>query len=109
MSQGTGKVQNGIKGTDEAVDAIHEVLGDSVQTQSNAEYINNALLEQQAAMQEIVEKIAAIAGMSDKNAQSAATIAAAAGNLDQVAMAVQKDVGYFKYGNAANEGDATLF
>lgn len=109
VSQGTGKVQNGIKGTDEAVDAIHEVLGDSVQTQSNAEYINNALLEQQAAMKEIVEKIGAIAGMSDKNAQSAATIAAAAGNLDQVAMAVQKDVGYFKYANAANEGDATLF
>ncbi len=109
VEQGTQKVQNGLKCSDEAVDAIHNVLGDSVQTQSNSEYINNALLEQQHAMQEIIEKINAITAMSDKNAQSARAIAGAAGNLDQVALAVQKDVSYFKYSNAAAEGDSTLF
>ncbi|HET8705117.1 MAG TPA: methyl-accepting chemotaxis protein, partial [Pseudomonadales bacterium] len=97
IGHGTDKVRSSLQCSEKAIHAINEVLSDSALTRSEVDFINNALTEQKAAMQDIVEKIVHIATMSDKNAHAADAISHTAQNLDAVAQAVQKEISYFKF------------
>lgn len=109
IGQGTDKVKAGLNCSDQAIHTIDGVLEDSKLIRDQVEFINHALLEQQSAMQEIVEKIEEIAAMSDKNAHSAQHISKAAHNLDKAAQTVRDEIGYFKLANNNQANNPVLF
>jgi len=101
ISQGTDRVKAGLLCSDQAIGGINIVLADSKVIRDQVEFINHALLEQQYAMRDIVEKIEAITTMSDQNASAAQQISDSAVALDQAAHEVQCEVDYFKWSETA--------
>lgn len=113
-------VRSGLELSHDAQTAIKSIRSESLMAGAQIGVINHALLEQQQAMNDIVEKIEGIATMSEMNSAAAEQISHAAAGLDEVAQAVQKEVSYFRFASSKerngtdasggeNEGDITLF
>ncbi len=99
MELGTGQVQQGVKSTAEAGEALNKIIQRSEEVGEMIMHIATAATEQASASAEINRNMVQIAGLVKQSCDGAQQSARSCQDLSSLAMDLQKTVGGFKLGS----------
>jgi methyl-accepting chemotaxis protein len=106
MESGTKQVEEGVKSTTQAGDALKEIIHMSEQVGEMITHIATAATEQSSASEEVNSNMEQIAKLVRESADGAKQSAQACQDLSGLALDLQKMVGNFRLGDAGTMGRA---